>query len=122
MNQQLFNDEEFVKMSDKDLVQKLSKNHSFFERGRALIQLARRSGHNEKDLEFVIAQIQDPDNMDARTVGVVSIAHLGVGGLLEANTSLTINAVKKILAQWPEGDCSNLLWFLESGSLTRNLL
>jgi len=118
----LFDDEKFLKMSDRELLKKLSKNNILFERGRALLQLARRSGSDEQNLEFVIAQIQDIDNINARTVGLVSIAHLGVAGLLEANTLLTVNAVKKLLEEWQEPDRSDLLWFLKSSFLTDNLL
>lgn len=114
MSKQFFNDEEFVKISNRDLMKKLSKNYSVFERGRSLLQLARRSGKDLKKIELVIAQIQDIDNRNARTVGLVSIAHLGVAGLLEANTSITRSAANKLIKEWSEPDRSNLLDFLES--------
>lgn len=87
---------------------------SFFEKSRAVTELARRSGQEVELLDLVIDVIYNPNNMKARTVGLVSVSYLGVAGLIEANTSLTLKIAKELIKKWPEPDRSDLIAFLES--------
>lgn len=112
-NNNFFNDLEFQILSNEKLIHLLD-SLSFFDRGRAITELARRSGQQVELLDLVVERILNYNNMKARTVGLVSVSHLGMAGLVEANTSLTLKIVKELIEKWPEPDRSDLLDFLES--------
>jgi hypothetical protein len=110
-------DEEFEGLETLQLMEIL-KNGLLFQRGRALFELARRSGKEEKLIEMIVGQIVDEKNQQSRTVGIASISFLGIAGLLTANTSNTREVARKLINDWSEPDRTNLLEFIKSASLT----
>jgi hypothetical protein len=117
----LLQDDEFEKLSTSELLEILDKS-LLLERGRALFELARRSGEDKVLLEKIVNDISNPKNMNANTFGLVSLSFLGMAGLMEANTETTKSAAKKLLEAWPEFGRSDLIYFLQSSSLIHDLL
>ncbi|MDY6940308.1 MAG: hypothetical protein SWY16_21970 [Cyanobacteriota bacterium] len=116
----LLNDSEYEQLSELALEDILNAA-GVLEKGRAIFELARRSRNDEKRLKIVLDRINNSQNLNSRTVGIVSISHWGVAGLLEANTPRAREAVQMLLDRRSEPDRSNLIDFLESASLMNRL-
>jgi hypothetical protein len=117
----MLQDDEFKKFSIQQLEEILDKG-LLLERGRSLFELARRSGEDKELVERVVNEISNPKNINSKTVGMVSLSFLGMAGLLEANTELTRSAARSLFDIWPESNRGNLVDFLTSASLVKNLI
>lgn len=111
INASLFQDEEYSNLETTQLIEILRKS-LLLQRGRALYELARRTRENTELMDLVTSEIRDPKNRSARTIGIVSIAFLGLAGLLEADTEMSRKAASEIIETWEEPDRSNLLEFI----------
>jgi hypothetical protein len=106
-------DKEFESLNTYQLIETY-QDGLLFERGRALFELARRSGKEENLIEVVKNEIVSEKNIKAKTVGLVSISFLGVVGLLAANTDSTKLVATEIIKSSQEPDRTNLIEFLRS--------
>ncbi len=114
----LLRDEAFDHVPTKQLLAMLH-NSSRLVRARALATLARRSGQDEALVDQIIDAIRDPKNTEARLLGsTVSVSHIGFAGLWAFGTPRAKLFLKDLLQHWPEPDREDLLWFLESQSLS----
>jgi hypothetical protein len=117
----MLQDDEFERLSTQSLEEILDKG-LLLERGRSLFELARRSGEDKELIKKVVNEISNPKNISSKTVGMVSLSFLGMAGLLGANTELTRSAARSLFEIWPESNRGNLVDFLTSASLVKNLM
>lgn len=83
-------------------------------RGRALAALGKRA-REPAEIALVTARIDQLRH--ERIMGTVSVAHLGVGGMLASGHDPTIAAARDLIAHWEQPDKTDLLWLLEDAGL-----
>ena len=83
-------------------------------RALALGELARLAATNAPLAEIVLKIATQPENMEARLMGTISVAHYALTEVLRANPQAAPNAVIRLLANWPEPDRGDFIWHLKS--------
>jgi hypothetical protein len=83
-------------------------------RARAISALARRSASDPALRSKVVEFVASPKLREARTMGFVSLAHIGVLGMIAGNGGVIPPVVVSLYSSWPEPDRGDLLWFLQS--------
>lgn len=109
-------DEEYDTLPTPNLLEQL-QGKNIINRARSLAALARRARQDRSLAGAVITAILDSDNKLKRLMGTISISHIGFGCLWEYGSVEDRAILHELLAQWPEPDRSDLLWFLKSQSI-----
>ncbi len=81
-------------------------------RCQAIEAMAGKIASNPEILHEVVDAIVDPIN-STRLMGAISVAHVGLKNLFGSSQAAKENA-KQLLANWPEAERDDLLWFLKS--------
>lgn len=84
------------------------------ERARAMGALARRAGRDASLRPIVWALLKLPAIRDYRTMGTVSLAHIGVACLWMTGDETVRAELRSMVESWPAPDRTDLLWFLQS--------
>jgi hypothetical protein len=106
-------DEPYDALSTQQLRQLLNKGTKP-ERARAMGAFARRASMDATLRDEALAAISDQTNRTLRVMGAISIAHIGVACLFYLGSADLPAQLCALIAQWPEPDRGDLLWFLRS--------
>ena len=83
-------------------------------RALALAEIAHRSLRDESLAQAVILLARQANNMQARLMGTISVTHYALTEFLRANPQVAREAVMQMLADWPEPDRADFLWYLKA--------
>jgi hypothetical protein len=108
---------QFEEYATTKLIELLDSNAGFY-RAHALAALAKRTSQDETLISTIIENIRDPKNVETRIIGTISVSHIGIANLLQANSSKAREAAKDFVNSWPEPDRNDLFKFLRSESIT----
>jgi len=115
----LLSDQEYEQCPVEQLLERLAAP-SPLERARVLSILALRSIDDQGLVRYVVDTIRTPTNLQAKTIGIITVAFHGVACLLAADTPATRQAVQQLLDTWPADDDNRdlLLWWLGTLGVT----
>ena len=91
-------------------------SESVLRRGRALIELGRRSAGDTTLLQQVADIIRDPENRRLITVGTASVSQLGTAGLI-AGAAPAAALARELAAEWTTGERSDFAWLMRSSGI-----
>lgn len=111
-----------AKATNQELLEMLEST-LFLHRAAAMTEIGKRlkNDFNPTMLKAMIEAIDQPQNMTERIRGTVSVSHVGVASLLEAEQPQALIAAADLINQWSEPDKSDLLWFLNAEGLEKIL-
>lgn len=84
------------------------------ERARAIGALARRAAREPQLVEEVLELLASEPCRQYRTMGSISLAHIGVASLWLASEDALRARIRSLINAWPEPDRTDLRWFLVS--------
>jgi len=108
-------DEKYDALTTDQLREALEKG-GLVTRVHALAALARRSRRDQEALLLAINAVTDPRNSTARLLGY-TVSHFGIACLWAFGPPVGREAIRHLLATWPEPDRSDLLYFMEGQDL-----
>jgi HEAT repeat protein len=97
-------------------LRELLNHRAALVRVNAVEAIGRLARHDETLVDDLRAAAVDPKSA-VRLMGTIAIAHVAVACLLRIGTPKAVAIVRDLLAQWPEPDRSDLLWFVKSEGL-----
>jgi hypothetical protein len=92
-------------------------SESVLRRGRALIELGRRSAGDTTLLQQVADIIRDPENRRLITVGTASVSQLGTAGLIAGGGAPAAALARELAAEWTTGERSGFAWLMRSSGI-----
>ncbi len=95
-----------------------SKSESVLRRGRAIMELGRRSSSETALLEEVADMIRDPENRRLVTVGTASISQLGAAGLVAGGGERALALARDLVEEWQADEQSDFGWLMRSSGIT----
>jgi hypothetical protein len=110
MNVQSFlKNDEFDDKSTVDLIE-IVNNDLLLERARAIYSLAKRCKNDDNLILQITEKIFDPKNKKAKLLGMVTVSFLGIGGLVEADTTQTKKVVNSFIKTLSKNEYEELLF------------
>jgi hypothetical protein len=92
-------------------------SESVLRRGRALIELGRRSAGDTTLLQQVADIIRDPENRRLITVGTASVSQLGTAGLIAGGGAPAAALARELAAEWTSRERSGFAWLMRSSGI-----
>jgi hypothetical protein len=115
----LLDDPEFSGLSTSQL-KELLEHPSPLYRARAISVLAFRSTTNVCLLSIVVDAIQDPKNLRAQTIGILSVSKHGIAALLASGNPAATQIAQRILDNWSATERETLTWWLKTEGFLTN--
>ena len=100
-----------------DALDRAVEGESVLRRGRALIELGRRSAGDTTLLQQVADIIRDPENRRPITVGTASVSQLGTAGLIAGGGAPAAALARELAAEWTTGERSDFAWLMRSSGI-----
>ena len=111
-------DLEFRELDTRELVAMVPRtSESVLRRGRALMELGRRSSSDTTLLQQVADMIRDPENRRLITVGTASVSQLGTAGLIAGGGAPAAALARELAAEWTTGERSDFAWLMRSSGI-----
>jgi hypothetical protein len=108
--------EQVDSISTTELLEQL-ENGGLITRVHAMDGLLERSQDDDSLLEIVVKEITSPKNTNAKLMGIITVADIGVASMLRVGTPKSISRAWEIILKLQEPKRSDLLGFLRSESL-----
>lgn len=111
-------DPEFQALHTTELLVMVRRaSESVLRRGRALMELGRRSSADTALVREAADMIRDPENRRLITVGTVSVSQLGTAGLVAGGGEPAAAMARELAAEWTAGERSDFAWLMQSSGI-----
>jgi len=92
----------------------LLNHEAILVRVNAADALAQRIHLDGEIVDDLVRAAINPSNSGARLMGTITVSHVIVGALLKSQERTAVEAGQQLLAQWPNSERTDLLWYLKS--------